>query len=216
MRRDDSSYPLGVQLVSRPPCAGGPLRLLAALFVRAFAAAVILAGCSSAAAPAAFDPTAPCTADVRLPGAYPELEALVPASLEGSPPSRLDSGRNCTAANLGSLAEHGISEVHFAGGLWETSPSSGVTLAVFEGDGLEAVHIGEWYEASARLARKTQALEPTRPTIDGRQAYRLDLLNGDIPQTVVVWPSADGRSVQVVIGSSVGEDRIQAAIAAFP
>jgi hypothetical protein len=205
-----------VHLASRPSRAGGPLRLLAAALVRAFVATIIFAGCSSAAAPAPFDPAAPCTADIRQSGAYPELESLIPASLDGRPPSRVDSGRNCTAANLGSLAEHGISEVRFAGGLWETSPSSGVTLAIFEADGLEAVHIGEWYEASARLARKTQALRPTRPTIDGRQAYRLDLLNGDVPQTVVVWPSSDGRVVQVVIGSGVGEDRIQAAILAFP
>jgi hypothetical protein len=205
-----------VHLVSRPPRAGGPSRLLAAALAGAFVATVILAGCSSAAAPASFDPTAPCTADVRQAGAYPELETLIPASLDGRPPSRLDSGRNCTAANLGSLTGHGISELHFAGGLWEASPSSGVTLAVFEAAGLEAAQIGEWYEASARLARKTQALEPARPTIDDRQAYRLDLLNGDVPQTVVVWPSTDGRVVQVVIGSGVGEDQILAAIAAFP
>jgi hypothetical protein len=204
-----------VHLLSRPPGPGGPLRLLAATLVGVLAVTGILAGCSSAA-PVSFDPTAPCTVDVRLSGAYPELEAIVPASLDGQPPTRLDSGRNCTAANLGSLADHGISEVHFAGGLWETTPSSGLTLAVFEADGLEAVHMGEWYEAGARVARRTQALEPTRPTIDGRQAYRLDLLNGDVPQTVVVWPSADGRVVQVAIGSGVAEDRIQEAIAAFP
>jgi len=204
-----------VHLVFRPPRAGGSILALVAALAAALGVAVGLAGCSAAAS-ASFDPRAPCTADARQPGAYPGLEARVPTGFEGRPPTRLDSGRNCTPANLGSLAEHGISEVRFAGGLWEATSSSGVTLAVFEADGLEAANIGEWYEASARLARKTQALKPTRPTIDGRQAFRLDLLNGDVPQTVVVWPSADGRVVQVVIGSGVAEDRIQAGIAAFP
>ena len=193
------------------------LALLGGVLASAFllASALLLAGCATAAVSPSFDPSTPCTADVRVAGAYPDLEALVPARLEGQPSTRLDSGRNCTPTNLGTLAGHGISELRFAGGLWERSSTSGITLAVFEADGLTAAEIGEWYEASARVARKTQALDPTRPLIDGRQGYRLDLLNGDVAQTVVAWPSADGRVVQVVIAADVPKPEIEAAIAAF-
>ena len=152
---------------------------------------------------------------MRVPGAYPALESLVPETLGGRPPTRLDSGRNCTPINLGTLADHGFRDVRFAGGLWATGSTSGVTLAVFEADGLTAAHIGEWYEASARLSSKTAGLRPSRPVIDGRQAYRLDLLASDTPQTVVAWSSADRRVVQVVIAAAVPESEIQAAIAAF-
>jgi hypothetical protein len=180
------------------------------------ALAAALAGCSAAApASTSFDPAAPCTTDTRLPGAYPQLEALVPTQLFGKPPTTLDSGRNCTRTNLGTLADHGLTEVRFAGGLWDRSPTSGVTLAVFQGDGLSAEMMGEWYEASARLSSKTAGLKPSRPVIDGRQGYRLDLLASEVPQTVVCWPSADGRTVQVVIGAGVPESDIQAGIGAF-
>ena len=190
---------------SRPSIA-----LAAFLLVGAF-----LPGACTAAPPVSFDPAAPCSIDARLPGAYPALEALVPARLFGAPPDRLDSGRNCSTTNLGTLAGHGVTEVHFAGGLWERSKTSGVTLAVFAGDGLTAEWMGEWYEASARLSSKTAGLRPTRPIIAGRQGYRLDLLASEAPQTVICWPSADGRTVDVVIGAGVPESDIAAAVAAF-
>lgn len=178
-----------------------------------FAAAAVVGGCSSAAP--TFDPAAACTIDQRLPGAYPRLEALVPARLFGVPPTQLDSGRNCTTTNLGTLADHGLKEVRFAGGRWDRSPTSGVTLAVFEGDGLTAEMMGEWYEATARLSSRTAGLKPGRPIVDGRQGYRLDLLASEVPQTVVCWPAPDGRTVRVVIGAGVPEADIQAAIHAF-
>lgn len=180
------------------------------------ALAVVVAGCAAAEAPASFDPAADCTIDQRLPGAYPALEALVPATLFGERPDSLDSGRNCTEKNLGTLASYGIEEVRFAGGLWERSTTSGITLAVFTGDGLTAERLGEWYEATARTARRTAGIRPSRPTIDGRQAYRLDLLVDERPQAVITWPSADGSHVQVVIGAGVPATEIDAAIATFP
>lgn len=198
-----------------PSRAAGRPRALIAVGIR-LTVVLALAGCASAAVSPSFDPSAPCTADARVAGAYPELEALVPARLAGQPPTRLDSGRNCTPANLGTLAGHGIAELRFAGGLWERSSTSGITLVVFEADGLTAAEIGEWYEAGARTARRTQALKPSRPLVDGRQGYRLDLLNGDVPQTVVVWPSANGRVVQAVLAADVSGPEIEAAIAAFP
>ncbi len=67
--------------------------------------ALVLAGCGTATPVASFDPASACTTDGRMPGAYPELEALLPAAYEGKAPSTVDSGRNCTPAALGTLAE---------------------------------------------------------------------------------------------------------------
>ncbi len=217
MRPGVSAYPLGVHTPSRPSRCGSRRRARSA---RATATVILLAvafvatGCTVSASPS-FDPSAPCTADARVAGAYPALEALVPKTLGGRPPTRLDSGRNCTATNLGTLVGRGFREVRFAGGVWEKGSTSGVTLAVFETAGLTAANIGEWYEASARQARRTGRIEPSRPILDGRQAFRLDLVNDDSPQTVIAWPSPDGRVVRVVIAAGVGEPEIQAAIAAF-
>ena len=62
---------------------------------------------AAAAPPPSFDPTGDCTTDGRAPGAYPDLEALVPTKFMNAAPGTLDSGRNCTATNLGSLAQAG-------------------------------------------------------------------------------------------------------------
>ena len=74
--------------------------------------AFVLAGCSGSGS--SFDPAASCTADGRFSGAYPALEQRLPSTFESTQPSRVDSGRNCTTENLGSLAGHGVSEVQFA------------------------------------------------------------------------------------------------------
>ncbi len=175
----------------------------------------VTVGACAAASPATFDPSAPCRSDVRTSGAYPALEALIPKSFEGRPPDQLDSGRNCTDTNLGTLTGHGIREVRFAGGLWKLGATSGITLAVFEADGLTAPFLGEWYEASARDATNTTQITPTRPMIGDRQAYRLDTVNGESKQTVIVWPSASGDVMQVVLAADVPETTIQDAIKAF-
>jgi hypothetical protein len=188
-------------------------------------------GCGSASPYSTFDPKVPCVTDGRFPGAYPDLEARVPNRFAGRGPDTLDSGRNCTAAELGTLAGHGIREVRFAGGTWDLSNDSGVTLAVFTGDGLTAEWLGEWYESSARSARSTQQITPSRPTIGGRQAYRLDTVNGQSDQIVITWdapptdssgnsPGAASSSATgaafVVIAADVPESSIQDAITAFP
>jgi hypothetical protein len=184
------------------------------------AAALVSAACGGKPAPS-FDPSGPCVADGRAPHAYPDLEALVPPALAGRPPSTLDSGRNCTAANLGTLASHGVTEIRFAGGIWTDGAQSGITLAVFRAPGLQAEWMGEWYEASARAGRVTGGLKLSKPVIGGRPANRLDLVNGDSVQTVVTWAAAPGSqaasgAVNVVIAADEPESRIQAAIAAFP
>jgi hypothetical protein len=178
------------------------------------AAVLLIAGCAGGAG-ATFSPEGPCLADGRAPGSYPGLEALVPATYDGRPPDRLDSGRNCSPANLGTLAGHGIRELRFGGGLWELNRTEGVTLAVFEADALEPAWLAEFYEAGARAGRRTGLIESTRPTIAGRPGHRLDTRNGDSRQSVLVWPSSRAGVAHVVLAADVSEDRIQAAVAAF-
>ena len=179
-------------------------------------AALAIAGCGAGTADTSFDPRSACTSDGRFPGAYPDLEARLPARFDGRGPDTRDSGRNCTAAELGTLAGHGVAEVRYAGATWELGDRSGVTLATFAGSGLTAEWLGEWYEAGARAARRTRNISPSRPTVAGRPAYRLDTINDDSSQTVITWEAPAGDGVYVVIAADVPEARIQEALAAFP
>jgi hypothetical protein len=195
--------------------------------------AVILAACSTTAA-ASFNPTGPCAVDGRVAGAYPDLEALIPKALGAKSPSTLDSGRNCSATNLGTLATHGLTEVRFAGGVWPDGSQAALTLAVFQAPGLQSDWIGEWYEASARAARQTGNIKISKPTVGGRPANRMDLVNGESTQTVIAWPAAGSAAgstagsaagstgstgagvINVVLAADEPESRIQEALAAFP
>jgi hypothetical protein len=180
----------------------------------ALVAAVVAGACGSTAAPS-FDPTGPCTTDGRVAGAYPDLEALIPKTLAGTAPKTLDSGRNCSSKELSTLSGHGLTEVRFAGGLWQDAAQSGVTLAVFRAPGLQSEWMAEWFEAGARAARSTGGIKTTKPTVNGQPGQRLDLVNGESPQTVITWPGAETGTVRVVIAAEEPEARIQAAIAAF-
>jgi hypothetical protein len=208
-RFESSGYALGVR--SRFPA------------ITAMAFAVAIAACSPGGA-STFDPTAPCTVDARLPRAYPDLEVLIPATFQGRPPTRLDSGRNCTAQSLGLLASAGFPEVRFAGGLWELDSRSGVTLAVFAAPGLTASTVADFYEAGARSARNTENVTRTTPILNGQPAYQIDTLNDQSFQTVVVWQAPQPGIVRIVlVGSDVREtngmaehrDRVQRAEDAF-
>jgi hypothetical protein len=187
---------------------------------------VFVAGACSPAA--SFDPTGSCIVDGnpvdgRGPGAYPDLEALIPATFEDRAPDRLDSGRNCTPRSLGTLLARGITEVRFAGGLWELGARSGVSLAVFRADGLTIDLLFEFYEAGARSAPKTEGTATSVVTVAGSTGRRLDTLNDESYQTVVVWPGESGEMRVVLVGSDVREvqtrpaheARVQAALQAF-
>ena len=178
------------------------------------AAALAFWGCNAAAS-ASFDPSGPCSTDGRAPGAYPDLEARVPASYRGAPPDTIDSGRNCTTGNLGSLASLGISEVRFAGGTWTFGAERAVVLAVFRTDGLTADSLDAFYTQSAHEASRTEIVGRSALTIGGRPGRRLDTKTGVRVQTVVVWPAADRDSVNVVITNDLPDARIQDAIDAF-
>jgi hypothetical protein len=166
--------------------------------------AVLAAACGLGGPP--FDPSGPCTTDGRLEGAYPELEALIPATFDGRGPDRLDSGRNCTADSLGPLADEGIDELRFAGGIWELGSESGATLAVFSGDGLTAAILGESYHQGADDARKTEDVVGGPTLVGGRPAYRLDLTNDGYLQTIVAWDAPGGDVVRVALVSSAARD----------
>lgn len=174
------------------------------------------AGCSSASPYTSFDPATPCVADGRFPGAYPDLEARLPRQFDGRAADQVDSGRNCSASEMGTLAGHGVTEVHYAGGTWFYSSNAGVTLALFTAPGLTAAWLGEWYEAGARGATNTRNITPTRPMVSGRQAYRLDTVNGESNQVVITWPAAGGDAVYVMVAADIAAAKITEALAAFP
>ena len=191
-----------VVMASRP--------LIAVLLGAVFA----VAACVPSAA-ASFDPTGPCTVDGAAPGAYPDLEALIPTTFESRRPDRLDSGRNCTAENLGSLAGLGISEVRFAGGTWDFGGNRAAALVVFEAPGLTADAVADFYAKSAATASRTQITGQASPVLAGRAGHRLDTKTGDRQQTVVVWPSATTDRVDVVLTNDLPDPKIQAAVDAF-
>jgi hypothetical protein len=176
--------------------------------------AAILAACSGAATPS-FDPSGPCSGDGSAPGAYPDLEAMVPASYEDRAPDSLDSGRNCTDENLGTLADEGIEEIRFAGGTWEFGSDIAAVLAVFAADGLTADVMADWWEATAGDSARTQILRSADLDINGRAVHRLDTKTGERLQSVVVWEGAQPGQVNVVLTHNLPDPKIEAAVAAF-
>ena len=173
--------------------------------------AVGLVGCAAAS----FDPTGPCTADGSAAGAYPELEAAVPTSYQGAKATEVDSGRACSADGLGTLGSHGIKELRFAGATWQTGSQSGVSLALFStavGPALDPAWVTEFFETSARTTGKNvQSIDttdaPVSPTVTGR---RIDVLNGDSYQTIVIWEK-DGQIAVALIGDFINEIQTKAA-----
>jgi len=130
-------------------------------------------------------------------------------------PEKVDSGRNCSDANLGNLKALGITEVRFAGGTWTFGAERAAVLAVFTAPGLTAAALGDLYLQSARDASRTSITNASEPTIAGRSGRRLDTETGSRTQTVVVWPSATKDQVNVVITNDLPDARIDDAVAAF-
>jgi hypothetical protein len=188
----------------------------AAVLLVALAAVLLVAGCSSAQ-DTSFDPATPCDPATRqlMPGAYPDLEQRIPQLIDGQEARSRDSGRFCSKDTLGSVMDAGVSEVRFGGGIWEVGDRGGIQLAAFEGDGLTPQLLAEEYRRAADAARGTEAVKATTLTIDGRPAWRIDVVNGNSRQAIVVWSSADGEVVQAVVAADVEEAQLQAAIAAY-
>jgi len=179
-------------------------------------AALLLAGCSTAS-PVSFDPATPCAATAReqMKGAYPALEARIPETIGGVVPASRDSGRFCSKETLGSVLDAGVTVVRFGGGIWEAGERGGIQLGAFEGDGLTPALLAEEYRRAADASRRTEAVRATTLEIAGRPAWRIDVVNGNSRQAIVVWGSADGAVVQVVVAADVDETELQEAIAAF-
>ena len=182
--------------------------------VMSLALVAILAACSGAATPS-FDPTGPCSGDGSAPGAYPNLEALVPTSYEDRAPNRLDSGRNCSDENLGPLADEGIDEIRFAGGTWEFGSDIAAVLAVFDAQGLTVDKMADWWESTARESSRTEILGVTDADVAGRDVRRLDTKTGERIQSVLVWEGKNPGQVNVVLSHNLPDPKIEAAVAAF-
>ncbi len=179
------------------------------LWALLLAGSLLLTACGPTATVATFDPTAPCPAEGQQPGAYPDLEALLPGELDGAPPDSVDSGRNCSVDKLGTLAERGLDEVRFAGATRKTGATSGLTVAVFRGEGLDPELMLEFYEAGALEARRTEKAVTSDTTVGGRPARRLDVLGSDgTGQTVVAWPGDEPGTVWVLLAADLGDTRV--------
>jgi hypothetical protein len=178
---------------------------------------VVLAAAACGSPASSFDPSGPCTADGSAEGAYPELEALIPGDFRKRAPTRLDSGRNCTAENLGTLAGHGIDEIRFAGGTWDFGSDIALVMAVFTADGLTAELLAEWWETTAEDASRTEVTGTTMIEVnDGTTvARRLDTKTGERIQTVISWPSPVEGQVYVVISHNLAETALFLAIDAL-
>jgi hypothetical protein len=177
---------------------------------------VTVSACGAATPAASFDPASACTTDGRFAGAYPDLEALLPKTYLGTAPATVDSGRNCTAPALGILAESGVDGVRFAGATWPLGGTTGLTVAVFEGEGLDAANLMSFYEDGARKARRTEKLVATDTTVAGTAAKRLDVLGSDgTGQTIVTWPAAEPGRVNVLLAADLGDAKVAEALKMF-
>jgi len=191
----------------------GPLTAILAALA---GVALLLAGCGPDPS-ASFDPATSCGGAPRqqMKGAYPALEARIPATVDGVEARSRDSGRFCSKETLGSLVDAGVTEVRFGGGIWEAGERGGIQLGAFEGAGLTPALLAEENRRAADTSRRTEAVRATTLQVDGRPAWRIDVVNGSSRQAIVVWGSLDGAVVQVVVAADVDEAVLQGAIAAF-
>ena len=177
---------------------------------------LVTAACGSATPVASFDPASACTTDGRMPGAYPDLEALLPKAYEGAAPATVDSGRNCTKGALGTLADAGIDGVRFAGATWPLGGTTALTVAVFEGDGLDPAKLLDFYVQPAADANRTDKLSTSDATVGGQPARRLDVLRSDgSGSTIVAWPGGAPGRVMVLLASDLGDAKVLSALDTF-
>jgi hypothetical protein len=173
------------------------------------AVSALLAACGPSAGAATFDPAAPCPSEGQQPGAFPDLEALLPGDLDGAPPDKVDSGRSCSPEKLGTLADRGLDEVRFAGATRKTGSTSGLTVAVFRGKGLDPGLMLEFYETGARDARRTEKYVSSDTMVGSTPARRLDVLGSDgTGQTVVTWAGDEPGTVWVLLAADLGDTRV--------
>jgi hypothetical protein len=202
----------------------GPRRRVHAALATAIWVAILASVAACGQAGGTFAPGGPCVADGRGAGTYPDLEAKVPRSLDGRAATSVDSGRKCSESALGSLTTHGVTDLRFAGAVWNGGNDAGTSIAVLAlpTGALPAAWAEEFYGFGAVTGKKTDNIATSRPSFDGvGETFRIDALNDLSFQSVVVWQ--DGPLVRVVIvatavdpGASMsGHDaQIAAAVAA--
>ncbi len=183
-------------------------------------AAVLLAvaACAGGApTPTSFDPAAPCAGadEQRMAGAYPALEAVLPSVLEGEPPTSRDSGRLCSKTTLGALFDAGIAEARFGGAIWDRGGGKAISLVLFSADGLTASALFDSYVAGAQADSHVHDIRTRELSVAGTTGHRLDLLNGESFQAIVVWPGDGPGRVRVLLAADQEDARIQAALDAF-
>jgi hypothetical protein len=175
----------------------------------AFALLAVLVGACSK-----FDPSEPCTSDGTAPGAYPELEAMVPKLFRDAAPSQLDSGRTCSTDGLTTLKGHGIDELRYAGATWQTGTDSGLSLATFTSFGPTALRpewVTEFYETGARNGKNVDTVDTSDyPVADGITGRKIDVLNNESYQSVIVW-ERDGRIEVTLVADFIREIQTKAA-----
>ncbi len=193
------------------------LRRISTLLLACLVAGLVVVGCSASAPTPRPDPSGACGgADVqRFAGFYPGLEARLPASLSGAAPSARDSGRYCSTKTLGPLRGAGHDEVRFAGETFPATSQSGVSLIVYSAPGLTADQVGAAFHAGAGTGRSVEIVSDDPHVVAGRSGRRLEVINGDTRQVVVVWPAADPDVVRIVIAADVGNAAIDQAVAAL-
>lgn len=172
-----------------------PLTSLASIRLLVVLVAIVGAtGCGSST----FDPATPCTEDGRFAGAYPALEGELPREYVDRAADSVDSGRNCEAGSLGTLATRGVEELRYAGAIWDKGSGAAVSFAILEADGLETDWVAEFYESGARAGRRVEEVTVSDMALGELSGRRIDALNGESYQTVVVGPG-DEDQVRVVI-----------------
>jgi hypothetical protein len=166
--------------------------------------AAVVAACGSAGG--TFSASGECVTDGGAPGAYPELEALAPRTLDGKDASAVNSGRNCTALALGTLAEHGVTQMRFGGATWDLGGGAGESIGVIAlpDRPLPLAWAEEFYLAGALNGTKTDNVKTSHPSVPGTtDAFRIDALNDLSQQAVVLWQVGDVVRV-VVVATPVG------------
>jgi hypothetical protein len=190
---------------------------LAARVARPLLVAIVvlaIVACGGSSTPVvSFDPSSACTTDGQQPGAYPDLEALLPKQYAGRAPDHVDSGRNCTAPALGPLASAGVVGVRFAGATWDLGGTTALTVAVFDGEGVTPDNLFQFYVDGAEADSHTDKASTSTTTVGGKPAQRLDVLaSNGTGQTIVTWPSGTAGRVDVLLASDLGDTKVAAAL----
>ena len=101
-----------------------------------------------------------------------------------------------------------MKELRLAGGVWSTGTDSGLSFAVFvdqDGPTLDPAWMSEFYRASAAQGKNVQSIDTVAYPISGStNGQRLDVLNGESFQSVVVW-QGDGWVAVALVADFVRE-----------